>query len=481
MTDRRLVALAFVVACLAVLACCQQALSIDGPVRVEDRVSACGISLPSGNCATCVASQCCGQATACAADPPCLALETCLQGCVGDYACRATCIEVDPVGSGVDVPALDTCIARSCNDACGLLCGVPGSYTTPDVAQDCQECIEFNACPETQACTTDLACETAAQCAYACTTPDCRAACSGDAGASAVVSTFLDAALAVGPDCYLRCKWGQNWTCIGKAGPPRARSPGVAQDVTLTIEDNGPGVSGASAQACGADDPTCASPLSTGTSDAQGMATLSGLPPAGLYGFQGFFRLASPGMVGSTFWLSFPLSEPHAQLTVPLLQSAELDRYVTDVGLAADATRGTIWIFAQDCMQLPAPAVTVEVVGLDDPATRIVYFDGQQPSKTATSTSAPVTVMIFGIAPGQWTLRVRPVSTGQVSGQATLYVAAGELSVVSVMPASKVSRRGQGTQQTVCSFASDPPDGVEVPVTVQDTLVGAFATYLYEL
>jgi hypothetical protein len=435
-TARSVVALVIVVASGLALACCQDVLSIDGPVEVTNTVSACGIPVPPGTCASCVTSQCCAQATACAADPPCLALEKCLLACGDDYACRATCIETYPVGGQVDVPALDTCVARSCNDQCGLICGVPGSYTTPDVAQDCQECIEFNACDQTRACTTDLACETAAECAYACTTPDCRSACPGDAGTAAVVSTFLDAAFTVGPDCYFRCKWGQNWTCVGKAGPPPARPAGVPQDVALTLNDDGAAVAGVSTQACGANDPACASPLSTGTSDALGVVSLAGLPPPGLYGFEGFFLMESPATVRSTYWLSFPLSVQHAQLLAPLLQPTELAQYLADVGLHADTTRGHIWLYAQDCMQLPAPSVTVEALGLSDPASSVVYFDGQQPSLTATSTSAPGTVMFFNMKPGQWTLQVTPIATGQVSSKVTVYVSANTVSVVPAMPAA---------------------------------------------
>ncbi|HEY8091095.1 MAG TPA: hypothetical protein VIF09_24700 [Polyangiaceae bacterium] len=417
--------------------CCEQALSIEGSVRVAQTVNACGIQVPvAGDCAACVGSQCCAQARDCAGDPACLALETCLLGCARDYACRSNCITAYPGQGQLDIPALDTCVAASCNDSCGLICGVPGSYTTPDVAQDCQECIEFSGCGATEACTHDLACETAAECGYACTTPDCRAACAADAGATSVVATFLDAAFTVGPDCYFRCKWGQNWTCVGKAGPPKAQAQGLPQSVALSLSDNGSGVAGVSVQACGANDDACANPLAGGTSDAQGNLTLEGLPPAGLYGFEGFFLLQSPAIPKTMSFLSFPLSVEHAQLQLLLLGSTELTQDLADVAVNADPNRGHILVFVQDCLQLPAPDVTVSAVGLNDPGAQAVYFSGLKPTTTLTSTTATGAMMFVDMKPGQWMLEATPTKTGQVASHATVYVGAGMLSIVTMMPAS---------------------------------------------
>jgi hypothetical protein len=436
-TVRTVLALVCAAASCFAVVCCQQALSIDGSVRVAQTVNTCGIQVPvAGNCAACVGSQCCAQATTCAGDPACLALETCLLGCASDYACRSNCITAYPVERRPDIPALDTCVAASCNDPCGLICGVPGSYTTPDVAQDCQECIEFSGCGATEACTRDLACETAAECAYACTTPDCRAACAADAGATPAIATLLDAAFTVGPDCYFRCKWGQNWTCVGKAGPPQAQAQGVPQSVDLSLSDNGSGVPGVSVQACGAADDACATPLASGTSDAQGNVTLEGLPPAGLYGFEGFFLLQSPSIPKTMSFLSFPLSVEHAQLTVLLLASTELSQDLADVGIASDPLRGHVLVFVQDCMQLPAPGVTVAAVGLNDPEAQAVYFSGVKPTTSLTSTSATGAMMFVDLKPGQLLLQATPTATGQVASHATVYVGAGMLSIVTMMPAS---------------------------------------------
>jgi hypothetical protein len=427
---RPITAAATVAALGVALACCQQVLSIEGNVSVQATASACGITLPTGACEECVASQCCEQAAACAGDPACLALESCLLGCGSDYACRATCTQVDQIGNQTDVPTLDACVAGSCNQSCGMICGQAGSYTAPDAAQGCQQCVEAKSCAQTLACTSSVACEVLGHCAYSCATPDCRAACADDAGD---VDEFVSTALGVGIPCYGPCQVGHDWTCVGSVAWPRPQS--TEEDIALTLVGlNSTSPAGVSVEACNQGDDSCSSPFSKGTSNAAGVAQLS-LPAPGLCGFQGLFELSSPSIEPTVFDLSFPLSARHAQVTAFVLSQSGFAQTLSGVSIIPDPARGHVWIMALDCLQLFAPNVTVVADGLgSDPEVREMYFESGAPSPTAKATDASGMAFFYNVPPGPLTLHVIPNDTGAVSSTVRVFVQAGMISEVEALP-----------------------------------------------
>jgi len=445
-----------VVAILGVLGlgvlCCQQVLSIDGAIEIRDSaasptdagsdvqdaletVDACGLAVPQGSCASCVSSQCCTQLSACAADPKCAPLETCLLACGSDYACRATCVLQNPVAALIDVPTLDACVATSCHAECGMACGQAGSYTWPDAAQGCQDCIENSpACTPALTCAQSAACEISGHCAYACPTPDCRAACASDGGDD---NALVNAAFLAGALCYQPCLIGEDWSCVNHVVWPPATS--TTQQVTLTLGDlstsNSSPVAGVSARACKAGDESCSPPLSTGTSDDAGMVTLPNLVSSFPLGFAGHFELLPPAAyVPSIFYLSFPLSVTDARLSLSLVPQTSFDQAFTDLNITPLAGRGHVWVVVEDCLQLPASKVVVKPDGLTDPSARIVYVANGDPSPAATSTDPSGSVYLLNVPPGTLTLHAIPDATGIESSAATIYVEPGMLSIVWLLP-----------------------------------------------
>jgi hypothetical protein len=450
--------IATVVAVLGVLGlgavCCEQVLSIDGAIEVkttdgamdapiddggndveiEDTGPHCGIPVPEGGCGSCVTAQCCPQMSACAGDPQCRALETCLLACGGDYACRSACVVDNPVGGQTDIPALDTCVAASCRSSCGMTCGQAGSYTTPpDAAPGCEACIanpNQNACAAALACATSLACEISGHCAYACTTPDCRNACASDAGAD---DLLLAAAYTAGTLCYGKCQIGQNWTCVNDIRWPQAEA-GVEQ-ATLTVMDlfKGVPVPGASVAACKAGDDPCASPLSTASTDDAGVAHLPDLGTQVILGFQGHFETTGVGYVPDLYYLSFPLSQPNAALTLYTIAQSDLTSALAEANITPVPGTGTVWVQVEDCLLLPAPNVVVKADGLSPQAT-LLYYNGNLPSLTATSTDPTGWAFLYNVPPGPLTLHAIPNPTGIESSTAVVHVRAGAMSVVTLLP-----------------------------------------------
>ena len=416
--------------------CCQQALSIQGDVSVETTASACGVQAAiAHDCQQCVASACCDQAHACAGEPACLALESCLLACGDDYVCRATCVERHPIGQSVTLPTLDTCVSSYCSEQCGMACGIAGSYTSPELAQDCQDCIVTSgSCNAAATCTADLACELAAHCAYACTTPDCRAACGTgvDAGTAAL---FLDAALNVGTTCVIRCGWGKNWSCAGKTQPPGAQAGNLPQDVELTLQ-NLPASAVVTVSACTGGVP-CNDPIATGATDATGKVTLTGFPPPGLYGFQGFFELRSPAIVDTSYWLSYPLSAQHAQLTLPMTTPDGFTALMNQVNVTPVQGRGHVLVAVNDCLQLPASGVVVTSQAPLDPQSLEVYFDFNFLSRTATSTSGSGLVVFFNMPRGTQTFEVTPPGATAPAAHVSVVVEDGVIAMATALPVSQ--------------------------------------------
>jgi hypothetical protein len=382
--------------------------------------------------------------SACAEDKPCRSLETCLLACGDDYACRSACnTAAYPVGAQAVIPALDTCVAVSCSGACGMPCGQAASYTTPaDAAPACEACIENKVaspkvCSAAQACFTSLACQTSGHCAQACTTPDCRSACANDAGDDL---TLVNAALGEGLFCYTPCRVGRNWTCSNRVEWPGTEDAGI-QQATLTLIDpfTMPGtalpVPNVSVKACSQGDALCKPPLSTGTANDAGVVTLPNVGTSAFLGFNGYFEMTVPSFVPNDFYLSFPLSQANAQLTLSLMSQTTFANALAGANLTHTPGLGTVWVQVLDCLLLPAPDVVVKADGLSP--TSVIYYMNSSPSLTATSTDPSGFAFFYNVTPGPLTLRAVPNDTGIESSMATVVVQPDAMSVVWLLPTAQ--------------------------------------------
>ena len=427
------------VAALALAGCfvgaiaCQQALGIDAEVRVQPRGNsvACGLPLKRGACQECLEERCCAQARECAQDSACAAYETCLNGCGADYACRARCIIDHPIGSVDAIPALDTCAVTSCEAPCGLSCGSVTSPSEPDAASDCQQCLAAHACSVSEACGRDVACQTIARCVQGCSTFDCQTACIDGRDAS---PEFLSLAFAGASTCYSACDIGHYWECVGHVTNPLAKAKSTFT-ATILDADSSKGLDGLTVKACEPGDTACASPLATGTSDANGVVTLAlDLAPTP-YGFHGYFEISStsPTFVPYLYFLSFPLSEPKAAATLVLLSQSSFQNLVSLVNVPIDKDRGTVAVVVTDCLLTGAPDVVVAADGIDG-ATQERYLDGSFLSNTATATDRSGLVMFLNAPLGLVSVRATPRSIGRVSSRTSVFVKPGTISLVQANP-----------------------------------------------
>jgi hypothetical protein len=93
--------------------------STSGGSSSGGNVTACGInSTGNATCDQCIATHCCTQFHACAAEPQCKPLITCVENCAnGDNACNNTCEQQYPNGVQPAEGAAN-CFDQNCKTAC---------------------------------------------------------------------------------------------------------------------------------------------------------------------------------------------------------------------------------------------------------------------------------------------------------------------------------------------------------------------------
>jgi hypothetical protein len=414
------------------LACCQNVLGIEGQISLSTK--ACGLQAPAGDCRTCIATQCCNEANACASDPQCAPAENCLLGCGGDYACRARCVQTGPFDKTTNSPVFETCLATHCNDACELKCGMSGSFTDPDAAQTCEDCLGQN-CGATATCTGDLGCALTGHCVASCSTPDCRTQClDGDGGA-----LFIGQAIHAGLQCLQQCEIGSLWACVGTVAFPLAELGD--SDVTLTFNDaqTNASLQGILVKACpSGPDQQCTNPVSMGTTGKNGSVTL-GLPmvQSTTFGFSGYFDLTMPVQPPLVqhylYFLSWPLSVQHAKLSLSLYSPSELQNLLKIPSYTPDPTRGMLEAEAFDCLTIPAQNVTFVAQNADD-KTLTVYQQGTYLNAAATATDRSGTVFFLNAPTVPIKVEATPIPLGRVSSIANVFVSPGALSIVQAIP-----------------------------------------------
>lgn len=170
-------------------------------------------------------------------------------------------------------------------------------------------------------------------------------------------------------------------TLQGTAVDPSTLSP--LADVMITLQDRN------------------MSPISSLTTDASGgfsfMLNTNGTPVDGVY-----LAASASGRVDTFHAPSRPVTE---DLTIPFavlstMQSSSLA--LGALGMPFTAGTGAVFVTVADCNDRPIAGATVA----SSPAATVRYFDGIQPSMSATATDAGGVTLIANIPPGKVTLTV---------------------------------------------------------------------------
>jgi hypothetical protein len=429
------------------LAACRQIAGIGQ--RSVSPPPACGIRF-SDACDACVEQSCCNEASACAAHSACLALEQCRALANGDPTGRSSCTFNNPVrdpDAFGAATALDTCLASTCADACGLVCGGVSQIQGPVNAGDCQACVAANGCSAAVACATNLDCQSHALCRENCVTGDCVGACNAAYPAGDVLYNAYTNA--IGGACATDCRIGNNWTCAGHVTWPTTRADTRVLDVTLTNPEQGPLPAGLTVKLCDAVDTACAVPVGGQVAMTNGTTSMTFVDagPTAIngrnFGLNGYLDVSAPNidpppvMPTLAYW-GFPLSEANAVLATsfPVFSRLEMNSLLGSAGdgnAVADGA-GQIGAVALDCIGNQAPGVVVVATTASGAILRPYYFRAMSMLVQSDATDRDGLVLFANVPPGTVTLTATPSGFDAPVSTERVFVRAGAVTEVGLAP-----------------------------------------------
>ena len=371
----------------------------------SEAAPACGgFAWAGGACGSCMENACCAEATACRGDVTCGPTFDCQATCAGDDdPCRSHCVTQPDTA----MAALGSCQATSCSSECGLVCGgffglnrvAPGA-----AAKACTACYVAQSCPFATTCAQNESCLANEFCNEVCNPFDLI--CQGNCGYSIPVTLGADAGAGFGPAnsaCATTCQNGTNWSCVGSAVWPVATTSPITFQVEVYDAASHALLPGVTVRACDGSDADCLTPEATGTTDSNGLVTLTSQSVP----FTGYLQAASSGYVTQLSYVYPPITEstdPGVVVGVGLYPSS----YIAEVGAAnkvtLDPSLGIIAAFPHDCSGVPAPGVSFSGTSLGSRA-QAYYEVTNAPTIQATATSLPTPEGGFiNVAPGLVTL-----------------------------------------------------------------------------
>jgi hypothetical protein len=438
---------------VASIGACRQLAGISDSPPEALTSNVCGLPYGTSECAACVNTSCCSESTTCAADTGCAAYEGCLGHCNGDAECRSQCTIDHPVGVATDVTALSTCIAASCESACGLTCGgIADLISPPSAARACEQCLATTACPKAEACASSKVCDAYTRASYAFSTGDSNdvfdeALCASDAAAGLSLNIGgavdvcgshagidVDAAIATVADsfrfaCATACATGNYWACVGHVNwpPPKAATCTIGYSITDYV--TGAPVSDALVQVCSPSDDNCAEPLAHGMTDANGSIPLTvpnALVASGSLGLNGFTRISGPNVFTTNLYWGFPLVEGSVPyLHIDVATPAETQQLFADVKVTQVEGRGQLSVLVGDCLYQSAAGVNVTL----KPADALTM--GFSRTGTVTTVTGDTGLIFFVNVPaGVTTITATPGGLRTPSAQANVYVQPGMQTIV---------------------------------------------------
>jgi hypothetical protein len=411
---------------------------------------ACGLEL-HGDCRTCADSSCCAELTACSAARGCKMLAQCLADCE-DAKCRAACSLEYPVGETREASELAACLARSCEEECELPCGALVGIAAPVFADDCQTCLSTSFCEDARACAGDAACQAYITCRRQCDTGDCIAACLsghaasidyclGDCASSSCLrpcgadfDAVVDLSSRLYEDyidakCRKQCGALQDWSCDGTVRSPtirgRERRLTVAFDVFLSHVNGDIRV-----QMCQPTDRDCETPVSEGTTDADGVVHLvdaTDTENGTGNGLIGFLKVSAERLYPTRVYWGFRLSEEDGALSIPIpvFTSSHVKNSLKGGG-------GILAAVAVDCAGTQAEGIKFSLDMVEAP--RLGYSRHNVPDFSATETDESGAAFFLGLTDGPYTVLATVASTDKEVSRVSVFVEDGTITQVGLAP-----------------------------------------------
>lgn len=187
---------------------------------------------------------------------------------------------------------------------------------------------------------------------------------------------------------------------------------------------------------CALADVECANPVSQGVTDSEGNVQVD--IPSAPHFTDAYFEITGPNVEPSRLYVRYAeYAEERLEtgkMTLSLLDSPTATALRGAVQATADQTTvGLVTASIYSCGQKGVPGVAVESSGADA-STILEYLAGAAPNATATTTDSKGTAIFADHPEGPTTITAHFADTGAVLGSADLYVRAGFLNSIFVLP-----------------------------------------------
>jgi hypothetical protein len=237
--------------------------------------------------------------------------------------------------------------------------------------------------------------------------------------------------------CMAQCPPGADWRCLasGTGFPPIGSINGVPLDVSFGFPRLlSPGSSAtATIAACGPTDINCATPSTSGTTDATGHVTLT-LPTAGA-GFVGYFQLSDPSLTPTLLYISNPPIVDDGATEAPFVfTTQDFTALASQTSVTIDAARGAVFVMASDCAGATAQGVSFTVSNADTSSKTFYVLKGTATTSATSTDPLGVGGVLNVPVSGGVTVRATVMATGATVGSAQVMVRAGTVTVVKLGP-----------------------------------------------
>jgi hypothetical protein len=390
------------------------------------------------SCNECVQASCTQVRNQCLAAPACQARMSCLDRCrFPAPGCGMVCATDDTSADYEDTAAFEQCRSTLCGTACASSCGEPPLKAPRDLSADCAACMDANCCSQSKTCAQTNGCYQALECMRAWSTPDGISSClsvrhpEGAPTASALLTCQEG-------KCAARCGLGRELSCLGNVGRPTAATDDVSARFRMVDFLTTAPLVGIDVKFCKPFDLECI-PIAQGTSDAAGWVNAK-LPTAGYggrTGFAGYLEITDPSgaYYPQLFFVNPPITQPNSEQDVPLGSRLSIIGIAQQAAVTLDPRAGIVAVRVRDCSNHLAPGITLTTsMG----ALPVVYSRGVSLTTTADETDhfASAAIPNVPVTP-KLEIRAQVKATGVDMGSAPIFVRAGTLSSVVVVPSPK--------------------------------------------
>jgi hypothetical protein len=301
----------------------------------------------------------------------------------------------------------------------------------PSIPDSCASCVEQSCCAEAKACGDNAECLAYRQCVAACATNDdaCFTKCATDHSAgktpSSTFSTCREA------KCSISC---DNLACVGKVTWNTPSDASYPLKVTFYELQSGSSLKDLTVKVCATSDTTCSSPLSQGTTDAQGLVSLT--VPSAVEGLGAYFEVTGTDIMPTLAHLNFTdnvKSFKAGAFVSPVMSKSTASLLAGVISVTLDSTRGNILFQTKDCSDYAFASASVSV-DIADAQSTTTYIKGTMPSKTETVTDPTGRGAVLNVPAGTAVVTGSLEPAKSTFSKFTVLTRAGYMTTMNVVP-----------------------------------------------